>query len=228
MSVGNIRKLQEKFRCIVYWEKNAPGKRYQRIRTCLTGEVEMSSSPIRMWDIRIRGSGEGGMLADRIPPWVEWAMWQGGPSTCARCRDPSAWWHGARKAIRINSIRIPQEDMWRAPLSGLPQGEAHGTREHHGRTITYPIRICCLDHWLKWASLAMSFRQLATAHVLPPSDGVSGHLLLLAFRICLWKRTSKLRFLMFLSFPLLWHGFQRTLLNHRLLWWSKSYQNTKT
>ena len=44
------------------------------------------------------------------------------------------------------------------------------------RKIAYPIRICCLDHWLMWASLAMSFRQLATAHVPPPSDGVSGHL----------------------------------------------------
>ena len=74
---------------------------------------------------------------------------QGGPSACARCRDPSLWWHGARKAIRINSIRIPQEDMWHAPLSRLSQGEAHDTREHHTRTIAYPIRICCPDHWLK-------------------------------------------------------------------------------
>ena len=31
------------------------------------------------------------------------------------------------------------------------------------RTIAYPIRICCPDHWLKWASLATSFRQPATA-----------------------------------------------------------------
>ena len=46
MSVGNIRKLQENT-AIVYWEKNSPGKRYQRIQTCLTGEVETSSSPIR-------------------------------------------------------------------------------------------------------------------------------------------------------------------------------------
>ena len=51
---------------------------------------------------------------------------------------------------------------------------------------------------------------------------------LLAFQICLWQRTSKLRFFMFLSFPLLCHGFQITLLNLILLWWSKSYQNTKT
>ena len=41
---------------------------------------------------------------------------------------------------------------------------------------------------------------------------------LLAFRICLWQRTSKLRFFMFLSFPFLCHGFQRTLLNLELLW----------
>ena len=53
---------------------------------------------------------------------------------------------GVRKAIRINPIRIPQEDMWRALLSGLPQEEAHGTREHHTRTIAYPIGICCPDH----------------------------------------------------------------------------------
>ena len=42
------------------------------------------------------------------------------------------------------------------------------------RTIAYPIRICCPDHWLKCTSLATSFQQLATTHVPPPSDGVSG------------------------------------------------------
>ena len=41
---------------------------------------------------------------------------------------------------------------------------------------------------------------------------------LLAFQICLWQRTSKLWFFMFLSFPLLFHGFQITLLNLILLW----------
>nr|CAN84069.1 hypothetical protein VITISV_017251 [Vitis vinifera] len=29
------------------WLQNSPGKRYQRIRICLTGEVETPSSPIR-------------------------------------------------------------------------------------------------------------------------------------------------------------------------------------
>ena len=41
---------------------------------------------------------------------------------------------------------------------------------------------------------------------------------LLAFQICLWQRISKLWFFMFLSFPLLCHGFQITLLNLILLW----------
>ena len=33
-----------------------------------------------------------------------------------------------------------------AMLSGLPQGEAQDTREHHTQTIAYPIWICCPDH----------------------------------------------------------------------------------
>ena len=138
-------------------------------------DVKCRRMEFRMWNVGARNSSPGGL---------SYAA-QGGPSACARCRDPSLGWHGVRKAIRINSIRM----------------------------IAYPIRICCPDHWLP-----------------PPScsDALSGHLLLLAFRICLWQRTSKLRFFMFLSFPLLCHGFQRTLLNHELLWWSKSYQNTKT
>ena len=153
-------------------------------------DMKCRRTEFRMWNVGARNSSPGRL---------SYAA-QGELSACARCRDSSPGWHGARKAIRINSIRIPQEDMWRAPLSGPPQGKAHGTCEHHIRTIASPIRICCPDHWLP-----------------PPSDGVSGHLLLLAFRICLWQRTSKLRFFMFLSFPFLCQGFQRTLLNLWLL-----------
>ena len=64
MSVENIRKLQENTAAVHVWL----GRRYQRIRICLTGEVETFSSPIRM-------SGAGyEMSADGIPPRVEWAM----------------------------------------------------------------------------------------------------------------------------------------------------------
>ena len=101
-------------------------------------DVKCRRMEFLMWNVGAQNSSPGGL---------SYAA-QGGPSACAKCRDPSPRWHGARKAIRINSIRIPQEDMWRALLSGLPQGEAHGTREHHTRTTAYPIRICCLDHLL--------------------------------------------------------------------------------
>ena len=101
-------------------------------------------------------------------------MSQVGPSACAWCRTP------------------PPDDTERASLSGAtPSGFPKRTRgalpypdslkEKHTalvnitlRTIAYPIRICCPDHWLKCTSLAMSFRQPTTAHVPPPSDGVSG------------------------------------------------------
>ena len=35
-------------RCIVYWEKNSADKRYQKVQICISGEVEASSSPIRL------------------------------------------------------------------------------------------------------------------------------------------------------------------------------------
>ena len=65
--------------------------------------------------------------------------------------------YAARSPIRTPSGRSPRH-----------------LRTSHTRTIAYPIRICCPDHWLKCTSLATSFRQPATAHVPPPSDGVSG------------------------------------------------------
>ena len=203
--------------CIL--RKNSPGKRYQRIRICLTGEVETSSSLIRLWDIQMWNirSEDSDMFVrtEFLPGWNE---------LC-----------GKGDRLRVQGVGTPlPDDMECARLSGsTPSGFPKRTRgallypdslklknttlvNITLRMIAYPIWICCPDHWLMWASLA-------TAHVPSPSDGVSGHLLLLAFRICLWQRTSKLCFFMYLSFPLLCHGFQRTLLNLLLLWWSKSY-----
>ena len=82
-----------------------------------------ASSPIRRQAPDVNYSEKMEHRPNRIPAWMEWAMpahRKGGPSACTRCRDPSPWWHGARIAIRSNSIRIPQEDTRRAPLSGLP------------------------------------------------------------------------------------------------------------
>ena len=88
---------------------------------------------------------------------------QEGPSVCAWCKDPSPWWYRARIAIRSNSIRIPQEDTWCAPLSGLPQGEAHDTRDHHtpDDSISYPDMLSgSLSHtpWILDLLMAKEFK----------------------------------------------------------------------
>ena len=65
MSVANIGKLQENTAALC--KKNSPGKRYQRIRTCLTGEVESSSSPIRRQAPDVKHPGKVERRPDRIP-----------------------------------------------------------------------------------------------------------------------------------------------------------------
>ena len=49
MSVAHIGKLQENTVALCKkWLQNSPGKRYRRIRICLTEEVETPSFPIRI------------------------------------------------------------------------------------------------------------------------------------------------------------------------------------
>ena len=97
---------------------------------------------------------------------------------------------GARYPEKVECRRVqivgtpPPDDTERALLSGAlhpdslnghaPQCYPDSLMKKHTtlvnitpRMIAYPIRICCPDHWLKWASLAI-------AHVPPSSDGVSG------------------------------------------------------
>nr|CAN75620.1 hypothetical protein VITISV_023701 [Vitis vinifera] len=85
MSVANIGKLQEN--TVALCKKNSPGKRYQRIRTCLTREVETPSSPIRRQAPDVKYPEKVERRPDRIPdvrypekvecrpnrilPWVE-------------------------------------------------------------------------------------------------------------------------------------------------------------
>ena len=45
------------------WLRNSPGKRYQRIRICMTGEVETPSSPIRRQAPDVKYSS--GMAAEK-------------------------------------------------------------------------------------------------------------------------------------------------------------------
>ena len=79
MSVANIWKLQEEHRDAVQkYLRNSPGKRYQMIRICVTGEVETLSSPIRRQNSECETSGwNGGAVEFRM--WyirVEWRRQQ--------------------------------------------------------------------------------------------------------------------------------------------------------
>ena len=90
MSVGNIRKLQENTAAL-YTERKTlhvsaiRGSGYvwpeKLKRPSLPSGCEISRAA------RLSGSTPSGF------PRVEGAMSQGGPSACARCRDPSPGWH---------------------------------------------------------------------------------------------------------------------------------------
>ena len=138
------------------WLRNSPGRRYRRIRIFLTKEVETPSFPIQIClsDVKYPEKVEShpNRISDVGYPSGMSAKKNSG---CENFRPG-----GKKRAIRSNSIRIPQAGTRRL-------------RTSHTRTIAYPIRICCLNHCP----------------------------ILLAFQICLWQRTSKLRFFMFLIFP---------------------------
>ena len=154
------------------------------------------------------------MLAHGILPRVDWAMLRKGDRLRVQGVGPLSRMtrsaHGYPDQLHLDSLR---EHVARSSIR-TPSGRntRHSWTSHPDDSISYLDMLS--GSWLKWASLP-------TAHVPPPSypDALSGHLLLLVFHICLWQWTSKLRFFMFLSFPLLCHGFQRTLLNLGLLWW---------
>ena len=79
MSVAHIGKLQENTAALCKkWLRNSSGACYQRIRICISGEVETPSSPIRLlnsgcdtsgWKVAAAGwnSYPGGMSYDSRP-----------------------------------------------------------------------------------------------------------------------------------------------------------------
>ena len=124
MSVENIRKLQENSAAL-YTERKT--LRVSAIRGSEHVYPEKLKRPPLPSGCEI--SGEGGMSAGQnsSPRWNE------------LCRK------GDR--LHVQGVGTPPpDDTECASLSELPQGEAHDTREHHTRTIAYPIRICCPDH----------------------------------------------------------------------------------
>ena len=104
-----------------------------------------------------------------------------------------------------NSIQIPQEDTYRAPLSGLPRGEARGTCDHHtpDDSISYPDMLSgSLDKVHK------------PCYIIPIA--------------CHNPHSAALWWCVRTPCPdIFYHGFQRTLLNLGFLWWSKAIKTPK-
>ena len=163
--------------------RNSPGKRYRWIRICLTEEVEMPSFPIRICLPNVKYSENAERHPDRIPDV--------GYSEKMECQSDRILDVGysekmeRRKGdrLRVHGVGTHPEQLHSDSPRGYaahspiytPSGRStRHSRTSHTRTIAYPIRICCLDHCLKCTSLGTSFRQPATAHVPPPSDGVTG------------------------------------------------------
>ena len=121
MSVGNIRKLQENTAAL-YTERKT--LRVSAIRGSGYVYPEKLKRPPLPSGCEISGckmSAHGilGMKCRR----TEFRMWN------VDGRNSGYEMSAHRQAIRINSIRIPQENMWRALLSGLPQGEVITTQK---------------------------------------------------------------------------------------------------
>ena len=161
--------------------------------------VLLSHPVVRYPDVKypIRGSGHVWPEKLKRPPLPSgWEISGKGGMSVGQNSSPGGMSYAAHRkgdCLRVQGVGThPPDETERARLSGsTPSGFPKRTcgalrypdslREKHTvlvnitpRRIAYPIRICCPDHWLKWASLATSLRQLATAHIPLPSDGVSG------------------------------------------------------
>ena len=139
------------------------------------------------WVSATRGSGHvwpGKLKRPPLPSGVRRWMWD------IRSEDPDmsdrGSWNVGRTEFFLGWNELCHASLSEATSSEFPKRTrgalpySDSLREKHTAlvnitpwTIAYPIRICCLDHWLKWASLATSFRRPATTHVPLPSDGVS-------------------------------------------------------
>ena len=78
------------------------------------------------------------------------------------------WMQNIRMECRRRRIRDVRH------LGGMSAEQNSGCETSGWNVGGAEFRMCCPDHWLKCTSLATSFQQPATTHVLPPSDGVSG------------------------------------------------------
>ena len=159
MSVENIRKLQENTAAVHVWL----GRLYQRIRICLTGEVETSSSPIRMWYIRMQNVGAWNVFL--FLPAVGYLN--------------EVEFQLDRILLRVQGVGTPlPDDTERAWISGLPGGKAaqcYPVQLHLDNSIYYPNM---LSGWKTLTKVSERALLLSTFHRSPMvcPDALFGHL----------------------------------------------------
>nr|CAN67745.1 hypothetical protein VITISV_030424 [Vitis vinifera] len=178
MSVENIGKLQENTAALC---------KIRRIRTCLTGQNSGSEISAHRKGDRLRVQGVG----TPPPDDTERALLSG--------TTPSGFPQGTCDAMLFEATPSEFPKRTRAAmLSGLPQGEAHDTREHHtpDDSISYP------DMLSGWKTLTKVSKP---CYVIPTA----------CHRPC----SAALQWCVRTPCPdIFCHGFQRTLLNLGLLW----------
>nr|CAN70681.1 hypothetical protein VITISV_015196 [Vitis vinifera] len=143
---GSFRRT---LRHCVKWLRNSPSKRYQKIRVCLTREVETPSFPIRHQTPDVKYSKKVERQPDKIPD--------------VRYSEKMERRKGDR--LHVHGVgTLPPDDTDRASLSGATPSEfpkrtrgalpyPDSLKEKHPtlaiitpRMIAYPIWICCPDH----------------------------------------------------------------------------------
>ena len=116
MSVAHIGKLQENTVApCKKWLQNSPGKRYRRIRICLTEEVETPSFPIRHQNSGCNTSG-----------------WNGGGSRIPDVRHP-----GGSGSSRMEFL--PGWNVAAAGWNSFPGGMSYDSRPGGMSKISYSL-----------------------------------------------------------------------------------------
>ena len=160
----------------------------------------------RREDSRCETSGWNGGAAE-FRMWYIRVEWQRAPLSGWNVGGEISGWNVGVAEFRMWYIRV---EWRRAPLFGFPQGEAHDTRDHHtpDDSISYP-------------DMLSGYETLTKVHkpcCVIPKAYHNPHSA--ALRWCVRTPCPDDSISYPDNFSLLCHGFQRTLFNLGLLWWS--------
>ena len=128
---GSFRRIP---RHCAKWLRNSPGKRYQRIRICLSGEVETPSSPIRRQapDVKYPEKVEQESQPDRIPDMRY-------PEKMERRKGDRLRVHGVGTHPEQLHLDSPRGHTVCSPIrTPLGRSTRHSRSSHPDDSISYP------------------------------------------------------------------------------------------